>query len=513
MKKLFVLLPLLLNGCGDRKPAADAGGNYKDLPQVPGPVPGVDAPSGTNPEEMPPDYVGGVDEPVNPQMNVCAYWNSLPSDPTKGSMFQIVDALGVTNGIVTGRHIPGRLPQLRHKLAQAPLPFEPMSLDEFMKTVRAECKAGNVSWIDCAGAEVLYLASKVDSGSKKKLLGIRNDKIMSAVEEQLPGAFLGRTGPLAKSPLMAMFLESANLPSLRPTDVAALQPLARAVNLFSGSDFNTRRKDIDQSLAALEPVAARKDLPLEERACRFALAHRVTAQMLTYKGMSQTPATKSNGLFADIAVEDITSFPKVNEPGAYGRVVERTWLLEQLEHPTARPLGAESTENFLQALRFYVGWTAHRHPDLWQLQGEATVPGTIQLDGQLLELGMGFFGVTAQLMANEELHVGDDKRISLRQDTSHNLYVLTELSFDILSSFRSLSSPNEVELALIGPSKIDGSFLAPYPDGLLAKFDLLVTGLVFEGFARLKVGDDEELKNMIRLIGRRIGNARLANLQ
>lgn len=551
MKRLALLsLLIFLTECGAKMSAEIAGkGDYTSLPPVEAPAPiAAKPPVDGSHEELP---VFG-ETPSDPNMMPCQYWNKLSYDGN-GPAFRIVDSLqkrtekvnNVNTTVLYGMHHIEELPQVRYVLSQeyadsllpvtgaiksaaaakpackevvaAPgkTPLDPPDIEAFMAMARDQHDCGEVSDSEWTGLQLVYRLSKVNSASKKELLKIRNDRVVGEVEKQLPGAFNGVVAPLTKSKVIAEFLASASLSSLDPTILESLRPLERKVNLFQKGGWNSQRQDLNQSLRILDATSVNPEkLSLTERACRFAISQRTTSQMLSIKGVRGVPQVLGSGLLIPYPVEEVALYPKVDDIGRYNLVAERPWVLDQLSYPSARTDDMKDTEPFLQALRYYVAWGRYRSSEIWTPVGSiVSARGKAQTPSDLLALGMGFFGFTAKIMANEELIIGEDRSIHLKQDTTKNLAILGLLALEVQDTYSSLNRPTPFELALFGQDQIN-QFTDPYPVGVVAQFQLLTSGIIFEGLNRIHRGEgSDELKEVLRAIGRRIGNANLANLE
>jgi hypothetical protein len=555
MKRL-ALLPLifLLNQCGEKLTAEEiaAKGDYQDLPPIPE-QPKMPTRNPSNEDGSKEDLPVFGETPVSSQTTPCSYWNSLSYEG--GPAFRILSGLqvktvkvnNVDTPIVHGKHIVSELPQVQFLVSQeyadslleksesvsssayskkaaeckdpeaepGKSPLDPPDIEAFMAMAKEKHDCGEVSDLEYSGLQLLYAASKYNSSAKKTLLETRNEKVIDEIEKQLPGVFRGQPVPLTKSKLMAEFMKAANITKLDPTQIESLRPLEKRVSLFVDGDWNAQRRDLEQTMRILDITSADPSaLSLEEQACRFALSQRATSQMLVTKGMNGAPQTQSSGLLVPFEVKDVTLYPKQNQIGKFGLVVDRPWVLSQLDNPTARIDNLQDTESFLHALRYLVTWTRYRSSEMWTPIGTTLAePGKLQIPVDLLELGFGLFGISAKIMANEELIVGEDRSIHLKQDSARNLAILAVLALDVQDTYKNLTRPTPLERDLLGPDKIK-EFTDPYPVGVVARFQLLTSGIVFEGLKRIHEGETSpELKEALRAIGRRIGNPVLANLE
>lgn len=497
------------------------GSAYEPIPEVELPQKRTD---GTQ-TELEPENV----EPLMP----CAAWDQVSNRaPAAGeAAFNIIETVAIKTidnvPTVVGTHRLSMLPQVMYVLSRekaakdglAKILIDPPNIEEFMVLARQKCAAKEVSQSKCFALEALYSGSKYNSALKKELLSQRNTAIMEEAEKQLPGVFLGTANPLEKSLLMQQFMASANIDRITPTNVGELEPLVRRVPLFPSDSWTDRRVDLDRALETLTRYANRTNLTLKERACRFALTHRVMAQALTIKGIGGVPTLKSTGWLADLPTADVALFPTSDRKGVYNNVVTEEWLLDQVANPTVRPARAASTENLISALRYFAALAGHRSPDLWILKDTITgdpetVPlGTIKLETDLLRLGVGWFGATAKIFAAEELYLLPNNHIETREDTADNLARVAYLALEMTERFKGLETPNVLEQQILTEEQL-GEFTAPYPIGVHARFQMLLTGLVFEGLNRMRAGQgNDNLKLALRYVGRRIGNTMVEDLE
>lgn len=492
---------------------------------------------------LPPRTVIDSNLPVAPLRDelpgsMCTYWESLAATTDEGS-FQILESAAVSGGTVVGRHALKHLPQVRYALSvegkdaskledpypacpryvfAQTTPLDPPNIETFMKVAEREKACGRVSGTEYSGLQLLYNTSKISSAAKTELLKTRNSKFKEAVEVQLPGIFTGTSGSLVHSPLMIEFHESAGL-SRTPasSNIALYQILSRKVKLFTGSDWDSRRRDFAATLSLLEKYSNVTNLPLNERACRFGLAHRITAQFLSLKGFASAPSLKPDGSPAEIPVEDFTAMPKRDESGIFNFAASEAWIENQVDAPTIRPSGTATTAGLLSALRAFNEMAAHRPDALWRRidangdQVNAPI-GELRLNPKLLKLGVGLFGVGATWLKNEELTVTPESRIILREDTADNLADLGLAAVEISEGFKSLFNPNWIELQTLRADQI-AKFTAGYPDGVVPQFEMLITGFILEGLDRIRDGrDSEKLRTALRTVGDHIGNEMLRNL-
>lgn len=414
---------------------------------------------------------------------------------------------------------PKRPPSCELALDPTKSPLDPPDIEAFMKLVQQKYDCGEINGTKYWGACTLY-ANKGNSTMKATLIQERNKAVIEEIEKQLPGIFTGNPGSLENDQLLIELKSQLGVASIAdPSLYAAYLPLVREVALFEGSDWASRRKDLARTMAFLDVANARADLSANEKVCRYALAQRATSQFLWMKGILKAPNLKANGLAVDMPTTDVASFPKHDENGIFGLVANDEWVLGQVDHPTARALNAESTQDLIESLRYFGEWASHRSPTTWSLRDENGVvipaaPGLLQMDPRLIRLGVGFFGITVGIFRDQEIQVTPENRIHLREDTADNLALTAHLAMELVDGFESLMTDvNPLERQVLTPEQI-ALFTAPYPDGLVERFSMLINGIIFEGLNRLKAEQgSESLKSALRAIGWRIGNENLKNLK
>ncbi|MBS1986281.1 MAG: hypothetical protein JST16_19130 [Bdellovibrionales bacterium] len=546
----ITLLPLL-TGCGK----AVSPGTYTDIPTI---KDGSSTSSSTAKEEAPKEGA------------MCAYWNSLPNETT--TSFRILESVsvgtdtqvfnGVTTKVLMGVHNLGNLPQARYFplsidyaegqppvqplpardpavccslfcLSQKPVanqvsarpacaevktgrptPLDPPDVETFMHIAKDQHDCGQVSDLQWTGLKALYCAAKSSGTAKKTLIQTRNSEVVKMAEQQLPGGFTGTPGPLTnKATLTYLFQASADIPVLTPDHLGPMKLLTRKVDLFPKGGWAARRADMAQEMLLLSTFASSRTLPMEERACRFALQQRVSAQLLSLKGIKGAPALKPTGFLQDYPETDVADFPKVNEIGTFGVVASKPWIEAQVANPTLRPAGTSATSELIEAARYFTEASAHRTTDVYTLldsRGNAQVPaGTVQLDPQLLQLGVGFFGMTAGVFKAQDLTATDDGQVHLKDDTADNLARTGLLAMEAVDAFKGLYYPTPLDLQNLTDSQIK-SFTDDYPVGAVKSFQMLVYGVVFEGIDRSNKGvGSPMLDDTLRKIGDWIGNEKL----
>ena len=520
LKKLVRTLAFsFLAGCGVKTATLQ----HKDLDPVVDPNSANEAPPSTDSSALPTRI-------PNLKMTSCEYWASLPTaNSTDTQVFQMVDGLelrqpsakakktkrsaGVT-GVAFGKHNLSHLPQVLYKLAAETAPeggrkkLDPPSIDESMKIVEEKRHNREVPFLKYYKAEAAYKL-----GMTSKLVAARNEAIVEQVEKSLPGVFTNNSGPLTNDLLLADLLPSIGVKGAQLEDIfSKLQILQKATPLFVSKSWSERRSDLELSLEILNRDASRSKLSIQEKVCRFAISHRLTAQLLSIKGIRGAPRLLESGLLHPIPAEDKAIFPETNINGSFGVVVDKKWIGEQLETPSVRPENAASTSDYLDALSYVATLTWYRSPLLWSLAGQAAPAGQLRIPSDLLKLGIGLFGIEMKVLAKDELVLTVPDRILVREDNANNLAKLGMIAMDVADSFAGLATPNSIESALLTP-EMCASFTDDYPVGLVARMNRLTAGLVFEGISRVENGQgSDELKVMLHKIGRRLGNRRLQEI-
>lgn len=463
-----------------------------------------------------------------PNVTPCEFWSDLPSayglGRNVGETFQLFANLQLVESsekagsfYIIGRHNLKRLPQVLYKLsAEANRGIGKINaptLAEFMILAEEANANGELSTLKFEALKAVYALSLMgNQTSTDYLIKTRNEKTIETIEKLLPGVFTGKAGPLKNDQLFLDLLKQSGINKNPEALYAPMKILQKEVPLFPSQNWRDRQKDAALELSILNRTAADKELPLTEKICRFAIAHRFQAQMLTLKGFYGSPKLQPSGLLADLPDNDWLMFPTEKHNGTFGIIVDEEWIKDQIAHPAARAENTDTTEDFLHALNYLSTVTSHRSPLLWSAHPEKSEPGTVTINIALLKLGMGFFGFTAQVLAKDELNLTVKDRISLRNDSPDNLALLGQVAMNISENFSPLKNPNSIENEILSPSQIT-SFLAPYPTGVVAKMDRLTLGVTFEGLGRIHAGEgSEDLKQAIRRVGHKTGNRALENL-
>jgi len=465
---------------------------------------------------------------ASPTLSPCEYWDDLPSakglGANVGETFQIFEELKLEQDpkqkgkfVLVGRHNLKRLPQVLYKMSSEAsekgiAKLNPPSLAEFMQKAEAEYNAKRLSWVRFKLLQTAFSAHLSGSTSAKAfLIKTRNDKFIENVEILAPGIFTGKNGPLANSLLISDLLKQSDAKVPVESLFTRLKKFQKEVALFPSGNWRDRQKDAEMQLAILSKTSTDINLPMTEKFCRFALAHRFQAQMLALKGFEGAPRIQASGLLVPVPTEDVAVFPHRIYKGTFDVVVNEAWIKDQVANPAARAENTTSSEDFLNALNYVTTITSYRNPLLWSSTPEKTDAGTVQINAQLLKLGMGFFAFTAKVLAKDELNLSVADRISLRNDSPEALTLLGHVAMNIAESFETLNEPNELERALLSEEDLL-KFTTPR-DGVIAQMDKLALGVVFEAFTRIDEGSGSDpMKQMIRRAGLRTNNPQWANL-
>ena len=236
------------------------------------------------------------------------------------------------------------------------------------------------------------------------------------------------------------FLRSNGAITFGTREREAIRRSARPYRLWSSPSWNARYQELVQTLKAIDaPAATNKG----ESLCRLVLAQRLTAQLLSLKGIYAAPGIDPvTGRFQAEYYDDFspTEYPTSNIPGALlnignsrdkGNIITTDWLTSQLrfDHPRVILRGTESTEELIYSVRFFVKLLSNRSEQRWK---EALKPA-------LMSLSAGLYGLQMKNLKVRDLTVGAGNRITLREDTTENIAALANLMWERYAAFRPLS--------------------------------------------------------------------------
>jgi hypothetical protein len=339
----------------------------------------------------------------------------------------------------------------------------------------------------------------------KELARQRNLAFTRKVEESLPGVFTAKAGDLTGSALVGAFLVSVGSPAADAATLEELRPLEREVSLFPSEIWSDRARDMERVMAVLEQDES--SWSIKERACRFGLQTRLTAQLLSLKGFAGRPETNERGLLPMPLNEDKAMLPEKLEQGVYGMPVTNEWIALQLKSPSSRARGTEETGPFLDALNYLVTIASRRTSRIWD-DGSAGSAGRSPV--ALLRMSHGLLGLKVQILAKEELQASIQGVHLPRADSADNLARLVRLVRVSLKTFRPLAEPTDFDKALLSEEQ-RASFAGE--EGLTERFASLQQALILEGLRRDRAGAaSRDLLEELRLTGEEIGNDYLKSL-
>lgn|GEM_PF-1960881 len=412
---------------------------------------------------------------------------------------------------------------------------DPIGLDEFVWIAEKLYAKGELKTLEWGLLRAVaffadFKYEKLMKLSREELIKQRNKAFVGGVEKILPGVFSGKPVRLSDSVLLADLFKGLGNPAPSLALVEALRPLEKSVLLFPSSSWADRASELRRVVRVLD-----RDEPkeLSERACRYGLQTRLTAQLLTLKGFAGRPEVTAKGLLPRLETEDAPLLPEVLEPGTFGEPVTTPWvgaqmgLIENLRanyeqlrkdgapvpvgeraKDTPRSRTAGTTDPFLESLAYLVEITSHRSDRVWDA-GRSGAPGRTPV--ALLRMSFGLFGVAAGTLALEELEASASGVHLPRADSTQNFVRLIRLTRSVQKAYAPLAAPTDFDRGLLTSDQIE-KFSNP-ENGVAKSFASLQDALILEAMRRRASGQgNAELTAELRSLGEELGNDYLRSL-
>jgi len=416
-------------------------------------------------------------KPTMPEGGVCGHWLSKYNE--EGD-FRIAKDMILTNDGLKAKFDLEKFPQARFGLsAESGSPLSPPSLEEFNVMVQAKWKVNPPSSVEkfvynrkLKGAREEQ--KKINRGEKTTtkdlewMHGIRNEAVVSSVEEKLPGVFGGDSKLIKNTSFGPELFAALGIEEVNSReDFYQLQDvLSNQVNLFDSNDWYQRKKDLAIDLFVLSELSEESsyaELSLQDKACHYALSQRVTAQILTIKGIAGAPEIDPNtgNLYAlpNDPDERTEIYPNIDELGSFDDVVGAQWITDNmsLEKTNARVLGAhESPKTFFSSMSYFAELATTRNTTIW---ADATAPIVVEgvrptkISNNLLALAVGLWGVTAKTFSDQgDVLVGQGNNVLSinKENDSLTLAYLHMAVLDTEEMLAGLEQPSTFELNLLG---------------------------------------------------------------
>jgi hypothetical protein len=203
---------------------------------------------------------------------------------------------------------------------------------------------------------------------REKFALARNAKIAELVNEQAPGAFDDDDRALDNAYLFKTYVNylkqvypyesraailkhiNENLESLRPM-------MTSEFTLFGDAEFPTSWKDQELDVASSVALLSVAPTNLQDASCKFLIAQRLMAQIISLKGIRQSPELDANGFLLPLSSDPEVTLPARDVPGVFGFVVEPDWIKEQAAKKSydvvTRPAGVTDSSGRIIPTEFF----------------------------------------------------------------------------------------------------------------------------------------------------------------
>ena len=498
MFSLVSVISVLAAGCGNIKDSKNT--KYSSLPELE--TLDVVAAAASNENE----FLQTDEAPP-----ACVYWNALAQVPHTTPSFRLYRALyrDSQNGKLLAVQAVAENPHILFDLSAEKnpqgKPLDPPSIPEFVEMARAEYQAGNTSW-----GKLKLLELLASAGVDSQVISARNKIVTERLEAKIPGGVTGAPTALEGSAIFEMARAAIpELHNLSASQTASLGHLTRKAPLFLTDSALGRFSEIGRTLQVLS--SSSEGLSLDEKLCRFALSQRLTAQLLTLKGVVGAPVTSEEGLLLPTADEELWTYPETSLGGNFGGALDEKELKAKVASKAGvRGSAAVSTAELIASIRTSLRLMgSHVSSEVWS---EKT-----GLTEKLLPLAFAFFGLEMPLIKNE-ITVLPGNRLRLADDSLANLLELGELALDGIWVAERLRTPNTLITKSLGAPEIE-ALSGAQAESVDSSLKQLLAGLLLEIRARSEVEsgglaklDPKELNPLARFYtraGQMLGNAML----
>ncbi len=487
-------------------------------------------------EIIPPSYSTSIRKShVTRNLRACAYWQVL-ADRTKADAsdasptFQIVHGLEVKRAWserafspalgregfkpqVTGYFRASTLPQILYFLSGEHVVYEnrekyPQEASQFgfVKKIPTRLESIALENVDRAlneyhsqglltDTQYRHLKSKAAAWARADLRDsefrkLRNQGIKTLVAQQIPGIFTESSEPstrIEKSKILENLYKVLGRNEFTWKDKDSIELLGLATPLFISSSWVERKEDLQRTYAAL----SHSDNSDREIFCKFAIASRLTAQIITMKGIKAAPAMLADGTlpnFSDYNDFFEGTYPQTDIPSIFesegvekrSLVATQDWLEAQMAHKGKADYmlaGRSDLSEFLDVVDYFVTLNSYRSPELWGPY----------LEPKLLLASAAMLGVQAKILSTRHIELRPNVRLSLTpsiDDSPENLAKLLRLSLHRIEAFQSLANnPTNFELKIFTPAQ---------RRALTEGLNLQLTTLVVEARNRIREGSINE---------------------
>jgi hypothetical protein len=430
--------------------------------------------------------------------SACRFWDNLESVENPAGdepLFQLIDALEMaseriahysapaplsgiapsrpyypgptysTNYFPTGRVIPKNLPHILYLLSQESEDSNVKNLHSPPTVQGVRDRLSSSGWTD---------RMKEWWASDASLMKGRNQFITEMLERLIPGVLSQKPGRLNGSRILDELHVFSKQKFFGMPEEKALKRLTKKVPLFRSSSWYEREKELRRMLLILDrPDVSR--LSFEEKVCHFAIFHRLTAQLVSLKGVKNAPKLEADGFMSPLPLTSGRGIETENYLGQFQTldargddqpvIITQEWLVRELQEKnlntsTLHLKSAKVPLEELAAIRYFTTLTSFRSKRIWNFEGvDSCADGRPCIPAKLLKMGMGLHCV---LLYNfKRVHVDPTldmaaTRLHLLPDQPNVLALLIHVVLENMKSFERLGDPKRDPLQY----KMDSAILS-----------------------------------------------------